>query len=187
MTRPNLVDGGATRAGDPASASPAFLRRLLRRVAYPPPRGYRLKVGLLRLSGLDVDPSVRCVSTARFYPDDLHIGRETFTGYEVRIFGGVGSHVLIMGNVAVGPGVVFLAATHEIGPSWRRAGPGRDTTIEIGSGTWIGARSVIVGPSRIGCGCIIGAGAVVRGDVADNTLYVSASESRTLQGHMDDF
>lgn len=158
-------------------------RRLFRRIAYPPPltRGYRLRAALLKLSGFDVDPSVRCVSSARFYIDDLSISAGTFIGHDVRIYGGPGSRVTIMENVDIAPSVLILAGTHEIGSPARRAGRGVGTMVEVGPGTWIGAGAIVVGPSRIGRGCVIGAGAIVRGDVDDGTLYRSAENAHPLE------
>ena len=58
-----------------------------------------------------------------------------------------------------------------IGSRERRAGASTAKSIEIGNGTWIGARSVILPGVKIGEGVIIGAGAVVVEDCEDNSLY----------------
>nr|MDT0667423.1 hypothetical protein [Micromonospora sp. DSM 115978] len=110
----------------------------------PLTRGYATRAKLLRASGLDVDPSVRCVSTARFYTDHLQLGHGVFVGHEVRVFGGAGARVRLGDNAAIGPGAILLAGTHDIGPSSGRTGPGRGTAIDIGAGTWVGARAVVV-------------------------------------------
>jgi acetyltransferase-like isoleucine patch superfamily enzyme len=43
--------------------------------------------------------------------------------------------------------------------------PVADTSIEIGDDVWIGAKVTILGGTRIGRGAVVGAGAVVKGDV----------------------
>ncbi|MCK9931845.1 acyltransferase [Frankia sp. Mgl5] len=135
---------------------------------------------LLQRSGFDVDRTARCVASARFYLPALHIGRDAFVGHEVRVYGGAGAEVRIGEQVDIAPGVMFLAGTHEIGGRTRRAGAGRGTRIEVGAGTWIGAGSLIIGPATIGRGCVIGAGAVVRVNVPDHTIYMSEGDVRPV-------
>lgn len=171
--------GGYLRTSPAGCPVPARIARIL--AGLPPlTRGYRYRAMLLRWSGFDVDPTVRCVASARFYAPVLQIGHDTFVGHEVRIFGGSGAEVIIGEQVDLAPRVMLLAGTHAIGGRTRRAGAGRGTRIEVGAGTWIGAGALVVGPAAIGRGCVIGAGAVVRADVPDYTMYLSQSDQRPI-------
>ncbi len=46
--------------------------------------------------------------------------------------------------------------------------------VMIGSNVWLGDNVVIVGPARLGHGCVIGANSVVTGDVPDHTMAAGA-------------
>lgn len=61
----------------------------------------------------------------------------------------------------IGPGVEFITGSHLIGSADRRAGEGTASSISIGDGCWIGAKSIILGGVAIGSGSIIAAGSVV--------------------------
>lgn len=49
--------------------------------------------------------------------------------------------------------------------------------VYIGENTWVGANVVILKDTHIGSGCIIGAGAVVKGTVPDNTIFIAKRET----------
>lgn len=76
-------------------------------------------------------------------------------------------------KVAVGPEVMILTSTHDIGPTQWRAGNGvpRFQAVSVGDGSWIGARATLMPGVTIGRGCVIAAGSVVRSDCPDNTLW----------------
>ena len=48
--------------------------------------------------------------------------------------------------------------------------------VYVGENTWVGANVVILKDTHIGSGCIIGAGAVVKGTVPDNTIFIAKRE-----------
>lgn len=52
--------------------------------------------------------------------------------------------------------------------------------IKIGSNVWIGSNTVILRDTFIGDNAVIGAGSVVKGTVAENTLFVNERKSRHL-------
>lgn len=52
--------------------------------------------------------------------------------------------------------------------------------VTIGENCWIGSNAVILKGTHIGSHCVIGAGAVVSGDIPDNTL-VKASRELTME------
>ena len=85
-----------------------------------------------------------------------------------------GQAAIVVGkNVAIGPRVMVLTSTHEIGPSAWRAGEGFPIhmPVTIGDGVWIGAGAIILPGTTIHSGCVIAAGAVVTGDCGPDQLW----------------
>lgn len=52
----------------------------------------------------------------------------------------------------------------------------KEDEIIIGNNVWIGSNVVILRGSHIGSGCVIGAGAVIKGDIPDNMLVYSQKD-----------
>jgi maltose O-acetyltransferase len=82
----------------------------------------------------------------------------------------MGAAVRIGHRVQLGHHVVLLTLEHEIGPSENRCGDLVAKPITIGDGVWIASRVTILPGVSIGNGAVVAAGAVVRRDVAPNTL-----------------
>ena len=55
----------------------------------------------------------------------------------------------------------------------------------IGKGAKTGSNNTFVAPVRIGDGAMTGGGTVVRKDVPDGALAVSAATQRNLEGHAE--
>lgn len=75
-----------------------------------------------------------------------------------------------------GPRVSLIAENHVItarADSMKNAGVTR-AGIEIGDDCWIGANVVVLDGTRIGKGCVIGAGSVVRGEIPPFSIAVGA-------------
>ena len=98
----------------------------------------------------------------------LHVGKDTYVNRGFALYG-LGE-VFIGDNCDIAPDVTFLTGSHKIGDKSRRAGEGTTENITVGNGTWICAKSTIVGGVKIGNGVVIAAGAVVTKDVPDNVL-----------------
>ncbi len=135
----------------------------------PDTRLYRFKAFLLRLRGFQIGDNVRVVSSVEIKLRYLSVGDNTFVGHQTLIIGG-DAPVRIGRNVDLAPRCVIITGTHEMGDSTHRAGKGKSEGIVIGDGTWIGVDSTILGGVRIGQGCVIAAGSLVREDVEDNCL-----------------
>lgn len=135
----------------------------------PETRLYPFKASLLRLRGFQIGKNVRVTSSVKIKLKDLSVGDNTFIGYETLIAGG-DALIRIGRNVDIGPRSVIVSGTHEIGDSAHRAAKGKSQDILIGDGTWVGTNSTILGGVRVGQGCVIAAGSVVRGDIDDNSL-----------------
>lgn len=162
---------------------PPRAARLLQETVFaltPPTRMYRTRAALLRGRHPAVDPTARVVSTARFYIDRLQIGADSFIGHAFRVYGGRDASLVIGQACDIGPHVVVLAGTHDIGDSGRRAGRGRGTRVVIADGAWIGGRVTLVGPCEIGAGAVVAAGCVVRGTVPRDHLYLGPDKVRPL-------
>jgi len=92
----------------------------------------------------------------------------------------LGADVTIGDNISIGHHVMLMSTSHEIGPAERRAGQVLARPIVIGSGAWLGARSVIMPGVTVGNSAIVAAGAIVTKDVPPNTV-VGGVPARVLR------
>lgn len=74
---------------------------------------------------------------------------------------------------AIGQNVVIVDHDHDFR---NRNGKFATTPVSIGSDTWIGANSVILRGTKIGKGCVIAAGSVVRGTILDGCVLYQKRE-----------
>lgn len=111
--------------------------------------------------------------------------------FEAESFANVGcffdgnAMIRIGAGAQIGMWSVVATATHQISDLARRRA-GRDVAlpIDIGEGTWLGARSTVLPGVQIRSGCVIGAGSLVIRDCEPNSLYVG-SPARKLRS-LDD-
>lgn len=94
--------------------------------------------------------SVNCLS-------EIHIGDNTIFGEGVKIYDH--NHRYDTGGLIRDSGFVFK-------------------DVDIGNNCWIGSNVCILAGAKIGDGCVIGAGSIVRGEVPAGTLYFSDGSSR---------
>jgi maltose O-acetyltransferase len=80
--------------------------------------------------------------------------------------------VRIGAGTMFGPAVQILTATHPIDAAERAKGPEYSKPIRIGRDCWIGGGAIIQPGITIGDRVIVGSGAVVTKDVADDTIVV---------------
>jgi len=112
--------------------------------------------------------------------DDSHLARLVTARTQfgrisigTRVNVGAGSFLYAYGDIIVGDdclianGVELISGDHSSSdPARPMRLQGREPSrIEIGADCWLGTRSVILGGVHIGRGCIVGAGAVVTGDL----------------------
>lgn len=105
---------------------------------------------------------------------DIHLGHRVAFNRNVTLGADFG-RILIGDGTIVGPNVVMRAANHCFDLEDDR--PVRDQghhsgEIVIGKGAWISANVVILAGARIGDGAVIGAGAVVRGEIPAHSVAV---------------
>jgi acetyltransferase-like isoleucine patch superfamily enzyme len=73
-------------------------------------------------------------------------------------------------EVVIGPYCVLASENHTRQDMSFRYGPLKSAPIIVGQGSWLGAHVVVIASSEIGHGALIAAGAVVAGDICDNSL-----------------
>ena len=88
----------------------------------------------------------------------LHIGEQSWLSPGVLVHTHVLADIKIGNFCDIGLGVEIMTSSHEIGPTARRACTGTAKSVFIGNGTWIGAKSIILGGVTIGDGCVVAAG-----------------------------
>ncbi len=120
----------------------------------------------------DHGPDSRGLFTNLDVGRDVTIDREVVLDLEDKVTIGDGAHI--------GPQVMILTSTHDLGPREKRAGPVTRSPVVIGDGAWIGARSLILPGITIGAGAIVNPGAVVNKDVAPNTR-VAGTPARKVE------
>lgn len=175
-TPPPAASGSASSpAHKERLTKPQKLLRLLGGVLDPRAWAHLLKIvnyynytHVQPLRKLTRGPGVNISPTAAFSnPERIEIGARVNIGAGCVIWAGPSSGRIRIGDDALfGPEVMLTAASYryEDGhPVTQQAMDEAD--IEIGRDVWIGTRAVILPGARIGDGAIIGAHAVVRGEV----------------------
>ena len=135
----------------------------------PQTRGFGVRLLLFRAAGVSVAADAKIVGLTRIYYPNARIGASWI---------GAGTHfsctptarVTIGDRCDVGPGVLFVTGSHQIGDATRRAGKGFSLPITVGDGTWVGARVTFLGGSSVGAGCVVAAGSLVRGEFPANVM-----------------
>lgn len=128
-----------------------------------------LRVKLLRLLGMRIGPETKIHGRCWFGGVNIKIGARSWINYGVTFDNA--AMIVIGDDCLVGPQVMFVTSSHEVGPSQRRGAKAKAMPISVGSGCWLGARSLILPGVTIGEGCVIAAGSVVTRSCAPNTLY----------------
>jgi maltose O-acetyltransferase len=137
----------------------------------PPTRLFFFRFVLLKVSGINISRSTSFCGRSWLYGRGrLHIGADTWLSPAVIIYTHQDADICIGNRCDIGPGVEFIPGSHFIGNALRRAGKGTAKPISIGDGTWIGAKSIILGGVTIGEGCIVAAGSVVTQNIPSNCM-----------------
>jgi maltose O-acetyltransferase len=135
--------------------------------------GGRIRGSLLRLAGFDISQGSAFSSNPRLIgegriQDRLRIGRDCWFNIETVME--LGAEIRIGNRVTIGPQVMILTTTHNIGSFEQRCGPKQPLPVTIGDGVWIGARCTILPGTTIGPGSVIAAGALVNQDVPAHSI-----------------
>ena len=142
---------------------------------------FEIKRKLLNSIGWKIGENTKIVGPV-FNTGTLEIGKDSWIGKDFKIHGN--GKVVIGDRCDIAPEVIFLTGGHEIGDKDRRAGAGQTYFIEVGNGTWIGARATIMGDTKIGRGSVIAACACVTKSIEQDSLAggVPAKVIRKLDG-----
>ena len=152
----------------------------------PPTRGFGFKRTLWRIAGDRVGTATSINGGAKVWGvGRVSVDSGSWLGMNLVVIVPKGAEVTIGANVDIGPDVLLECGSHSIGGQERRAGTESASSIEIGSGTWIGCRATLLGGARIGSGSVIAAGAmVIAGEYPANVVLagVPARIVRQLDG-----
>lgn len=109
-------------------------------------------------------------------PERISIGRGCRIGARCYLWAGPHAGRIIIGDdVLFGPDVMLTAAGYRYNdghPVTRQ--PMDEADVMIGDDVWFGARAIVLPGARIGDGAIIGAGALVRGEIPPMSVAVGA-------------
>lgn len=134
------------------------------------------RASLLRRLGATVGQEPELYAGRFIDPQNLTIGDRVFINYECLLESA--GPLTINSDVSLGPRVMVLTTTHDVGGPDRRASWTRRRPTVIGSGCWVGAGAMILPGVTVGDGCMVAAGAVVTGDCEPNGLYAGVPARR---------
>jgi acetyltransferase-like isoleucine patch superfamily enzyme len=129
-----------------------------------------LRRRLLRLAGLRIGAKVTGLKQCGFQSNQVSIGDGSFVNAGCQ-FEGFG-RIDIGRDVFLGPQVMILTSTHDIGEDGQVERNPTCKPVRIGDRCWLGARTTVLPGVTIGEGTIIGAGAVVTRDCKPGAVYV---------------
>ena len=110
-----------------------------------------------------VEPPFRCD-----YGFNIHVGDDFYANYGCVILDS--AKVTIGDHVFLGPNVQIYTPCHPIYAPARNEGYEYAKEVTIGDNVWIGGNVTIVPGAHIGSNVVIGAGAVVTGDIPDGVV-----------------
>lgn len=125
---------------------------------------------LLRLAGLRIGAKVTGLKQLRSQSNRVSIGDGSFVNAGCQ-FEGFG-HIDIGRDVFLGPQVMILTSTHDIGEGGQVERNPTAKPVRIGDRCWLGARATVLPGVTIGEGTIVGAGSVVTKDCKPGAVYV---------------
>lgn len=132
---------------------------------------FGMKRMLAAAIGVQLGAGTRLVGPLWIGPGaSLITGKDCWLGRDLRVHGN--ARVTIGSSCDLAPEVAFVTGSHELGAATRRAGAGTSRDIVVGDGVWIGFDSAIMGGTRIGDGCVVGARSLVTRDCQRNGIYL---------------
>ena len=109
----------------------------------------------------------------------IAIGASTFVNFDCVMLDG--APITIGRNCQFAPRVQVLTATHPLDPEPRRAGWESVAPIAIADNVWLGAGAIVCPGVEIGADTVVGAGAVVVGDLPAGVV-AGGVPARVLRG-----
>ncbi len=117
--------------------------------------------------GSEIRPPVQCD-----YGFQTSIGARTFANWGLVLLDV--ATVVIGDDVQIGPNVQLLTATHPVEPGPRREKWEAAKPIVIGDNVWLGGGVIVCPGVTIGADTVVGAGAVVTGDLPASVVAVGS-------------
>ncbi|MDB5690306.1 MAG: lacA [Sphingomonas bacterium] len=157
---------------------PAFgmIRRILLTLQAADIWSHRRRVRMIRAAGMELGPDVVIKPGTFIGGGRLRIGRAAYVNRECLLEAAGG--LTIGERTGIGPRVTILTISHELMDDYPRHGPTRIEPVTIGGNVWIGAAVTILPGTRIGDGCVVAAGSLVRGVLAPDGLYAGVPARR---------
>src|SRR5437588_7804509 len=142
----------------------AWAKRL---VTFPQLIGSVSKQSLLRLQGARIGKGV-FIAPCKYNgtKSNLNLADNCFIG---RVIFHLHDRIDIGRNVVINDGVILFTASHDVDSERFRTAT---KPIVIGDYAWIASNAIVLPGSKIGVGAVVGAGAVVRGNVPDFAIAV---------------
>ena len=128
---------------------------------------FGVKRWLLNRIGYSLGEGTKVVGPI-FCSAKLKTGSNCWFGKNFTIHGN--GTVEIGDNCDIGKDVTFLTGIHEVDSQESGTGEGRNYSISLGKGSWIGAGATLGRNVTIGKGCMVLAGACVLKNMPENTL-----------------
>ena len=170
--RERMVAGDLYLADDPqlvqeSRRAEALTKEYNESSPFDPARRMRILGDLLGSIGeeAEIRPPFYCD-----YGFHIHIGARTFVNFG--LFAIDVAEIRIGDDVQIGPSVQLLTPTHPLEPEPRRAKWEAAKPIAIGDNAWLGGGVVVCPGVTIGQDTVVGAGAVVTGDLPPGVLAV---------------
>jgi maltose O-acetyltransferase len=104
------------------------------------------------------------------YGTNIRIGARSFANFGLTALDVAA--ITIGDDVQIGPHVQLLTPTHPVDPALRKARWEAAKPIVIGDNVWLGGAVVVCPGVTIGANTVVGAGAVVTGDLPPNVVAV---------------
>ena len=151
---------------DDARRASGWLRRGL---ATSPLLPLAVRRALLRAGGVKLGMMVWGLDRCWFESPNVSIGTGSYVNAGCW-FEGAGE-IEVGDNCLFGPEVLVLTSTHALGADGAIDRVTDSRPVQIGDGSWIGARATILPGVTIGAGAVIAAGAVVTADCDPGGVY----------------
>lgn len=91
------------------------------------------------------------------------------------------NNVHIGNNCLFGPNVLIFDHDHDFRHQHGlSAGEFKSEPVKIGNNTWVGANVLILKGSSIGDNCVVGAGAIVKGNYPSNSIIVQKQQTEVI-------
>ena len=147
---------------------------------FPESRFFALKNMMWRICGLKIGRGTRICSSVVFHTNNLVIGDGVWIGPGCRFIVASETTCTIGDRVDIAMECLFVSSSHYLGDFRRRAGAAQKLNIEVQDGVWIGARSIVMGGSKLGEGVVVAASSFCNAEVLANHM-VGGAPARTIK------